>query len=143
MERKQLPSRKRERCKCSLRHCFTSQDTWWSGRNSSGQTVMGSLNVWFPWSKTIIYLMGIGKWWCMNPTPSIAAEDLTFMRCVKKAVVLEVNLYKDIIGTVLKITKSTYSKNPALVCWTYFQEWCCRSKITERQTGKNREIGDS
>lgn len=49
----------------------------------------------------------------MNPAPSIAAEDLTFMRCVKKAAVLEVNLYKDIIGSVLKITKSVYSKNPA------------------------------
>lgn len=29
------------RCKCSRRHCFTSQDTWWTERNSSGQTITG------------------------------------------------------------------------------------------------------
>lgn len=91
-EKTTMHSMKKACCKCLLGPCFTSQDTWWSERHSSGQTVLGSLNVWFTWSKTIIYLMGVGRWWCMKRAPSIAAEGLTFMRCAKKPVVLEETL---------------------------------------------------
>lgn len=107
------------RCKCSRRHCFTSQDTWWTERNSSGQTITGgSMSVWFPWSKAIIYPMGRGTWWCMNTSPSIAAEGLTFMRWAKKiSCPRSTFIQRNIIGTVLKILQKSLLSG----CRIYFQ----------------------
>lgn len=96
--------------KGSLRQCFISQHTrlmkWEEPRWG---TVTGSINVWFTWSKAISYPLGNRE--------VMMHEHITFPchwgfeiyeKCKKISCPWCIFIQRNIIGTVLKWSKSTY-----------------------------------